>query len=290
MQPKISAACFIRDNQVGAFCLWESLCTFLPLVDEYVILDFGSTDGTLELLFRLAKQNPKIKVHQRKFAEGEIAREREKIFATMANEVIGLCQFDVILYHQADEIAHEDLIPKIQAELEKPIGEDWRGLSFIRYQLQENFQRMKWLPHVVKRFGLKKDFLFVGDGMNAEKYGDGILVGDVPMCEWETLYKERYTEIPSNMMLLDVSMTGGFLENIEMRRKLHAPLWGESAEILYGVDGGSANLKEWMMRQRNNPNWTKRSSPFNIPAVMMGLVGETKYKARGELLAKIARM
>jgi hypothetical protein len=82
-------------------------------------------------------------------------------------------------------------------------------------------------------------------------------------------------------------MIGGFLDNIPERRRKHAPIWGENPEVIY-LDGHAVNLEEWHDREKRNPEWTAKTSPFNIPAIMRGLVGETRYHVREEVLSKIA--
>jgi len=101
----ISACCFIKDTFTGAFCLWESLASLLPFVNEYIILDLGSTDGTYETLQDIASANPKVKLHQGNWPIIDAGA-----FATLANDVINLCSNEMVIYHQADEIWHEDLL------------------------------------------------------------------------------------------------------------------------------------------------------------------------------------
>ena len=61
---KISICVFIKDNNEGAFGLWESMATLMPIADEFIVWDYGSTDGTWEILKYLAGKNKKIKIKQ----------------------------------------------------------------------------------------------------------------------------------------------------------------------------------------------------------------------------------
>ena len=291
--PKVSVCLFIRDTYNGAFCLFESMAMLMEIADEFIVYDLGSTDGTLEELQNLAAINKKIRIVQGKFFKDDVERlaQREKLFAQRANEVIAMCRNNLVLYYQADEIWHEDLMEVLKRELHTlslGIKPSWPGFSFLRYQLQENFQKIKWWPHVVNRLDLKTRMNYVGDGMGTDRTFDAKLVGDYPNCEWEKQFGKTPTNMPLHHMILDVSMTGGFLENITTRRRLHAPLWNEDPNTLYGVDGGSANLEEWMERQRQNPNWTKPESPFAIPEIMRYHVGKTKYELRQDVFERIA--
>lgn len=299
MIPKISVCCFIRDNNVGAFALWESMASLIEFADEYIIMDCGSTDGTLETLQELERRNPKISLVHGTFLRSYDGKLDPKIFADLANDLVGLCRHDLVLYHQADEIWHENLLTLMRAELERlaairSLSPDdyarWPGMNFWRYQLQENFQRIKWWPHTVNRLDFKTRMVHVGDGMNTNRPADPPILGLYPSQDWQSGYADNPARLPTHQMILDVSMTGGFLENILMRRQLHAPLWNESPDVLYGTipGGGGVNIHDWMRAQRQNPAWTEPHSPFDIPQIMRGLVGQTSYFMRAEIFERIA--
>jgi hypothetical protein len=292
--PKVSVCCFIRDTYVGAFCLFESMANLMPLADEFIVYDLGSTDGTLEELKNLASINKKIRIIEGKFFKDDMERleQREKLFAQRANEVISMCRNNLVLYYQADEIWHQDLIEVLKRELHTlalGIKPNWPGFSFLRYQLQENFQKIKWWPHLVNRLDLKSRMNYIGDGMGTDRTFDAKLVCDYPNCDWEKMFSNAPMNMPLHQMILDVSMTGGFLNNIPTRRSLHAPLWNEDPNILYGVEGGSVNIHEWIDKQRHNPNWIKTESPFDIPQIMRYHVGKLNYELRQEIFDKIAK-
>ena len=140
---------------------------------------------------------------------------------------------------------------------------------------------MKWPPHPVHRLGTKGRFHFVGDGMNTDRYFEPPVCSEYNMgwfTRWGEEWKGRYPELPTHEMVLDVSASGGFIENIIQKRALHAPMWREAPN----VDG--VPIKKWMTRERGNPNWTKQSTPFNIPHIMKWHVGRIKYDVRPELI------
>ena len=81
-----------------------------------------------------------------------------------------------------------------------------------------------------------------------------------------------------DQMILDVSLVGGFRDNIVERRALHAPFWHETPHI----EGKPAD--QWRAEAEVNPDWTRETSPHDLPAIMRGHLGRTRYELRPELL------
>ena len=272
MSYNLSAATFIRNNYRGAFCLYESMASFLPFVDDMTILDCESTDGTYETLQEIADANPKIRVVRTKFS-----RQDASAFADIANDCVAAWEHESGLFWQADEIWHENLLRLLRQKLE----EGHRDMTFWRYQLKENFQVMRWPPHPIHRLGTKGNFHFVDDGMNSNR------VFEPPVCsnwdmgwfiKWGDEFRGRYPELPTHEMVLDVSAVGAFLNNIIGKRTLHAPMWHEQPN----VDGEP--LGRWMARERHNPNWSRKDTRFNIPQIMRWHLGRARYDVRPELI------
>ncbi len=282
MNYDLSVCVFIKDTFKGAFCLFESMAQLMPLADEFIVMDLGSTDGTLEILHEIAGANSKVKI-----TYSTLYKNDASIFAELANQVIGHCEGKRILYYQSDEIWHENLIKVTKEMLETNI----ENLSFWRYQLRHNFQRIKWFPHIVHRIGTKDSLYFVDDGMNTEG------AQGVRMCsnwdsehflQWGDRYKHHPENLPTQEMILDISLTGGFLENIPDRRKMNAPFWNEDPiNPVMPADEEGVALDRWIARSRNDPNWQKKTSPFNIPQIMRYHVGKQTYQLRPELLEQL---
>lgn len=281
----LSACCFIRNTFTGAFCLPETMCQFLDLVDEMVIMDLGSTDGTMEFLVEVAQHNPKVKVILR----GEFPYTDAGVFATLANELIEWCKHPNVIYWQADEVFHEDLLRLMVQRFDR--GEF--DLSFWRIQYANNFQYVKWFPHLVHHVGQKGNFNFVGDGMNTDRVWDAKICsnyGGEMFPKWGELGQEGIKPYV-NEMITDVSLIGGFRDNIPERRRLHAPFWHEEPTIPYYLKetGQQPHMQEsaWMAKAVQDDDWTLTESPYNLPALLRWHVGKTRYELRPDLLQSI---
>jgi glycosyltransferase involved in cell wall biosynthesis len=276
MSYNLSGCVFIRDTFKGAFCLFESMYQLLPLCDEFIVMDLGSTDGTLEALKEIEAANPKVKIIQRTFPYQDAA-----VFATLANDLIAMCNYPSVLYYQADEIWHEDLINLTGLSLHQ--GE--KDLSFWRVQLKYNFQEIKWFPHPVHRVGPRSNFIFDNDGMNTKRTFDTTMVSRYGLGEftqWGDKYKYNPVALPTGEMILDVSLTGAFLDNIPDRRRMHLPFWNEGDVM--PADEGGMGISEWHTGQQDNAAWDLHATKFNIPEIMKYHLGKRKYVLRPQLL------
>jgi glycosyltransferase involved in cell wall biosynthesis len=276
MSYNLSGCVFIKDTFKGAFCLFESMYQLLPLCDEFIVMDLGSTDGTLEALKEIEAYNPKVRIVNSNFYEQDAA-----IFAKLANDLIAMCENPHVLYYQADEIWHQDLVKLTHQALR----EGKRDLSFWRVQLKYNFQYIKWFPHPVHRIGPKNSFEFENDGMNTNRTFEAKMVSNWGMehfTQWGDKYKFNPIALPTNEMILDVSLTGGFLDNIPDRRRMHLPYWNEPDVM--PADEGGMGVDDWYNSQKDSQEWDLHSTKFNIPEIMHFHLGRRKYELRTQLM------
>jgi len=256
----VSKALFVSSNLCTSFC---------PYVTNSLL-------WTWEVLKEIEAHNPKVKIVHSEFYEQDAA-----IFAKLANDLVAQCRYETVLYYQSDEIWHENLINLTQQAL----AAGKRDLSFWRVQLKYNFQLIKWFPHPVHRIGLKEKFNFTGDGMTTDSTFDATMVSNWGMehfIQWGDKYKNNPVGLPLDEMILDVSLTGGFLHNIPDRRRMHLPFWGEGDVMPADEDGLSVD--EWHMKQKGNLYWDLYQTPFNIPQIMQWHIGRKKYELRPDLL------
>jgi glycosyltransferase involved in cell wall biosynthesis len=277
MSYNLSGCVFVRNTFEGAFCLFESMHQLLPLCDEFIVMDLGSTDGTLEVLKEIEAANYKVRV-----VEGRFHFYDANVFAVLANDLIAMCNYDSVLYYQSDEIWHEDLVELTKQKL----YEGHRDLSFWRVQLKYNFQEIKQFPQVVHRIGSKDNFTFDGDGMNSNRHFEPEMTGNwgkEHFMQWGDKYKHNPVALPTNEMILDVSLNGGFIDNVPDRRRLHLPFWHEG-EVMPMDNGEVLSINAWINLHKNKPEWYMHSTKFNIPKIMEYHLGRSRYTLRPHLL------
>jgi len=284
MNYNLSACCFIRNTFRGAFALFESMASFLPFVTEMLVMDLGSDDGTLEVLQDIASHNSKVRL-----VSGTFYKIDANVFATLANDLIAMCAYDNVLYWQADEIWHEDLLRLMEQRFEAGQFD----LSFWRIQYANNFQYVKWYPHLIHAVGQKGNFNFIGDGMNTDRVWDAKICsnfGGEMFPRWGELGPEGIKPFV-NEMSTDVSLIGGFRDNIPDRRRMHAPFWHEEPTIPYynKENGQQPHMQEsaWYARALGDEDWTKPVSPYNLPKLLKYHVGRVKYELRPDLLGAL---
>lgn len=293
----VTGTTFIRNAFKGGFCLWESMATVLSVVDEFVIVDFGSDDGTLQICQDIAKKNKRIKIYERRFTK----ENDSSTFADAANECVNLCPTENVLFYQADEVFHEKLMRDVKAEYENKSF----ALNFERIQLSHNFNQVKWLPHACVRSIVKGKYKYANDGMTVGDSGGTKMMCRFPTREGHPLSGKPNTSRaypwhqpkpgvefnPKNPRALNAEMaavfpwdeflvdtSSSFRDNQAGKKELHAPFWRESNTVIDGVQ-----RDEWARRAAADPVWTVKTTPFPLPAIIKGLVGMTSYQLRDEI-------
>jgi glycosyltransferase involved in cell wall biosynthesis len=117
---KLSAFTFIRNGQMLGYPFVESIRSILPIVDEYVIALGPCEDDTEAMIRRIGDAKIRI-IHTR---WNENMRDRGYVYAQQKMIAQFNTSGDWAFYLEADEVVHEDDLPKIQDALEKHLKND----------------------------------------------------------------------------------------------------------------------------------------------------------------------
>jgi glycosyltransferase involved in cell wall biosynthesis len=160
-------SCFMiaKDLLGQGYPFVEAIASALPICDEFLISDGYSTDGTYEILQKIADLNTKVKVHRYHWPD----KKDITVLADVTNEVRSKCRCDYIFSLQANEVIHEQSAPLIKAL--PSMFPDVETFSFPyvqllnKYKLTEEFRLRfsKNLPHIVAegdawKLGTSKQF------------------------------------------------------------------------------------------------------------------------------------
>lgn len=112
---KISGFSYVRNGFEFGYPFLEAIQSVLPLCNEFVIAVGDSTDGTREAIAKLDPQ--KIKIIDTQWDMK--LREGGKVFAQQANIALDNITSDWAFHIQADEVMHENDLPKIAEAIKK---------------------------------------------------------------------------------------------------------------------------------------------------------------------------
>lgn len=243
---KISGFTFGHNLISGGYPIKEAMQAILPYVDEMVVIDMQSNDGTRELLQSLS------------------VRIIDGIWDCKAGETLARahaqhieCEGDVIWHFEADEVFDELLAGKVRLLIE----EGHQNISVQRIQIEQNFQRVRWYPHFVHRIFPKGSVVKVGETTDQKDCDDMVYVNE----KWGYLW----------------DITNCFRDNWENRIKAQSELRnGEQLNTLYAPE--HINLPNRLQLDTSqyyfkNPLWTSRFTPLDIPDILRPLVGEVRY-------------
>ena len=144
---KVSGFTFLRNGQKLGYPFVASLRSILPIVDEFVIALGPCDDDTEKVLREIG--NPKIHVIPTYWNEHIRPDYSVKGFVYGQQKMIALfnCTGDWAFYLEADEVLHEDDLPKIRAAMENHL-DDGRveALAFDFRHFYGNKDTIVWSP------------------------------------------------------------------------------------------------------------------------------------------------
>ena len=105
---KISGFTIVRNVIKYNYPILEAIQSILPICDEFIVNDGYSDDGTLELIRSL--RSPKIRIIQTRW---DRATQKPDMLSFNTNVALKECKGDWAFYVQADEVIHEDDLPRL---------------------------------------------------------------------------------------------------------------------------------------------------------------------------------
>jgi glycosyltransferase involved in cell wall biosynthesis len=144
---KVSGFTFLRNGQKLGYPFIASIRSILPIVDEFVVA-LGPCDDDTEKLLR-AIGDPKIRIIPTQWNERIQNNYSVKGFVYGQQKSIALfnCTGDWAFYLEADEVVHENDLPKIRAAMEKHLGDERvEALAFDYLHFYGNTNTIVWSP------------------------------------------------------------------------------------------------------------------------------------------------
>jgi hypothetical protein len=144
---KVSGFTFLRNGQKLGYPFVESIRSVLPIVEEFVIALGPCEDDTEKMLRSIG--DPKIRIIPTQWNERIQPDYSVKGFVYGQQKSIALfnCTGDWAFYLEADEVLHENDLPKIRAAMEKHLGDQRvEALAFDYLHFYGNKNTIAWSP------------------------------------------------------------------------------------------------------------------------------------------------
>ena len=259
---KTSGFSFAHNAIQSGYPIIEAIEAVKPFVDDIFVVDMQSTDDTREVLKRLDVS----------IIEGVWDCNAGETLAA-AHALHTQCTGDVIIHFEADEVYDGKLLHEIDYQ----IGKGHCDLVVWRLQLEQNFQRIRWHPELVHRV-FEKGY-YKKQGHTTDRHQ---LVGADNKYPIKSISQEYG-------YLWDI--TNCFRDNWVDRINKQAELRQSEPQYLGAplhimddclMDGFQA------VKFLDEPQWTWKHTPFNIPEILKPLLGVIDYR-KSENYKKLMR-
>jgi glycosyltransferase involved in cell wall biosynthesis len=144
---KVSGFTFLRNGQKLGYPFITSICSILPIVDEFIVALGPCDDDTEKVLREIGNQ--KIRIIPTQWNERIQNDYSVKGFVYGQQKTIALfnCTGDWAFYLEADEVIHENDLPKIRAAMEKHLNDpNVEALAFDYLHFYGNANTFAWSP------------------------------------------------------------------------------------------------------------------------------------------------
>lgn len=116
---KISGFSFVKNAVKLYYPVEESIRSILPICDEFIIAVGRGEDNTREVIEAI--DDPKIRIIDTEWENVETVR--QLILSQQTNVALSECTGDWCFYVQADEVVHEEDLPKIRKRCEQHLDD-----------------------------------------------------------------------------------------------------------------------------------------------------------------------
>ena len=166
----ISAFCLTTNAFEMGFPLTESIKSWLPVIDELIVVDGGSTDGTIEAIEKIG--DSKIRIVNDKDTKWE----KEWTYWRMNhnfNRGFEECKGDIILKFDVDRVLHEKDYDLFKGDIKKVIDEKYLVMKIARLGVPRiDCYRGQKAHILVLNYGLAKEKgLDIKYGIDLERVG-----------------------------------------------------------------------------------------------------------------------
>jgi hypothetical protein len=247
----ISGFTFVHNALHAGIPVREAIQAVRPYVDEVVVVDASSDDGTYDMLYDMPEVDDIIVAEWGTDAGATLAR---------LHAMHIQCKGDIIVHFEADEVFDDSLIQYATSK----ITPYQKSFHVFRIQVEQNFQRIRWYPELVHRIFEKGTVSKVGHTTNAP-----VEYGIKPEAAFN--YYLGY--------LWDI--TNCFRDNFLNRIDQQAKLWDNQHNyrmVPKHFNHPIEYTREEIGEMLQEPHWTWKTTPLNIPDILKPLVGKTKYK------------
>jgi glycosyltransferase involved in cell wall biosynthesis len=144
---KVSGFTFLRNGHKLGYPFVASIRSILPIVDEFVIALGPSEDDSEKMLREIG--DPKIRIIPTQWNENIRPDYSVKGFVYGQQKTIALfnCTGDWAFYLEADEVLHENDLPKIRGAMEKYLDDERaEALAFDFLHFYGNANTIAWSP------------------------------------------------------------------------------------------------------------------------------------------------
>ncbi len=195
---KVSAFCLTTNAIKNQFPFIESIKSFLPILDELIVVDGGSTDGTVEAIKAIG--DSKIKIIQ----DDDTKWEDEWAYGRMGhnfNRGLQECTGDWAIKFDVDYILHEKKRDSIRVDLLRGLQNEVLCIAFTRlnFILSDRFFAKSKKTLAINKTECKKQGINLKYGLDIERWGwgfdfinangleHGINVGDMIRYRWNSI-------------------------------------------------------------------------------------------------------